>query len=449
MDERGAPGTAAGVGASTPDLGPSREELLSRIERLESRNEELTSSNTEYQAANATLQTVNVELTRRIGELDRSKDDLTTLLESTRIATIVLDRGFAAVTRAETALRGSEERYRSMVAQATAGIAQVDLAGAFTVLNDRFCEIVERERDALVGRPMREITHPDDRALDDGPFRAMLATGESYTLEKRYVRPDGEPRWVRVHVSGLLDDLGGIVGGRVVCIDVHVEHEALQGLKTSESRAKLLLAELQHRVRNTLAIVRSIATRTVEASRSLGDFEEHFNGRIGALARAQTILTRNADIDVDLSELVSEEIIAQSSRDAEQVTIGGPPVRLKAKAAEALALAFHELATNSVKYGALASPAGRVDVSWRALVRDGGARLNLTWRESGVGGLDGTPLRRGFGRELIEQQLPYEIDAITSIDFQPQGVLCRVDIPLVEKVAMLDERALPAEDPAG
>ena len=127
----------------------------------------------------------------------------------------------------------------------------------------------------------------------------------------------------------------------------------------------MLLAELQHRVRNTLAVVRSITRRTAATSETIEDYAMHLEGRIEAFARAQAMATRSADASVDLEEFIREELLAHAVRDEDKAHVNGPSIRLRAKAADSIGLAVHELATNAVKYGALSGNGGHIDVSWR------------------------------------------------------------------------------------
>jgi two-component sensor histidine kinase len=200
--------------------------------------------------------------------------------------------------------------------------------------------------------------------------------------------------------------------------------------RDAEDRQKLLMGGLQHRVKNILAVVRSIAARTQETSPDLESFAAHFDGRLGALSRTQSVLARNVAGRIDLEELVRDELLSHAAHDEDQIDVEGPPVRLRDRAADIFALALHELATNAVKYGALSSPKGRVTVRWRILNTSAGARLTLDWRESGVAVLDSQPRRRGFGRELLEQGLPYELGAATSLEFAPGGIRCTIEIPV-------------------
>ncbi|MGH6930658.1 MAG: sensor histidine kinase, partial [Dongiaceae bacterium] len=167
-----------------------------------------------------------------------------------------------------------------------------------------------------------------------------------------------------------------------------------------------LTAELQHRVNNILATVRAILGQTRDTTATLEDFADAFDGRLSALARSQMLLTRELDSHVDLHELLTDELIAHAARIGESVVVSGPAIWLTPRAAEMMAVAFHELAANAVKYGALAMPAGRIDIDWHVESKKTGKQLVLRWREGGVQ-LQQSVAHRGFGTELVEEGLPY------------------------------------------
>jgi two-component system CheB/CheR fusion protein len=210
-----------------------------------------------------------------------------------------------------------------------------------------------------------------------------------------------------------------------------------EALKVTAERQKQLLGELQHRVRNTLAVVRSIALRTAENTGSVEDYITHFEGRLNAFARLQALLTRDPTSGMDLEYLLAEELLAHAAEEGEQVALSGPALRLQPKAAETFALAIHELATNAVKYGALSAPTGFIRVSWQVLDGAGDPNLVFDWRETGVK-LDGNgKRRRGFGTELLERTLAYELGGETSLRFEPDGVRCTIRVPLTDRILVL------------
>ena len=187
--------------------------------------------------------------------------------------------------------------------------------------------------------------------------------------------------------------------------------------------------ELQHRMRNMLALVRSITSRTSEGYDSVEDFTSHLLGRLDAFARTQTALTFSKGDGVDLELLVRDELLAQAASH-ERCDIGGPDVVLPARVANVLAFALHELATNATKFGALSVPDGRVQVSWRTDIESGEGWLHLVWEETGVPIAAVAPRRVGFGTEMIERRIAYESRGRGGLEFQPGGVRCTIDIPL-------------------
>jgi two-component sensor histidine kinase len=205
-----------------------------------------------------------------------------------------------------------------------------------------------------------------------------------------------------------------------------LEHsEALR--HASNERETALAGELQHRVRNMLGIIRSIFSRTMETAASLEDAADHFRGRLDTVARYQAHFVRHPGGTVDLETLFRDELLNFGFSDGEQITIEGPRVRLPYETAEAIGLAVHELATNSVKFGALSGDDARLAVRW-SVGAEMPERLSIEWTESGVPVLAVAPLRMGFGREYIEQALPYQIDATTSFELRPGGITCRISL---------------------
>lgn len=201
-----------------------------------------------------------------------------------------------------------------------------------------------------------------------------------------------------------------------------------EGLHGPERRHWLLIAELQHRVRNVLGLVRSLVRRTAETSISAEEYAAHLEGRISALARTQAFAIRQPQAGVDLGELVEAELIALAARE-DKVKTAGPPVRLRPKAAETIGLALHELTTNAVKFGALSLPEGRLRITWRKDVFRTDPCVRLEWLEEGVPGC-ALPSHRGFGRDLIERTVPYELRGASRLIFEPGGARCTIDIPL-------------------
>lgn len=199
------------------------------------------------------------------------------------------------------------------------------------------------------------------------------------------------------------------------------ERDALaRELDAGRSREEVLIGAPLHRMRNMLALIRSIFLRTVEAGDSLEHVASHFPGRLDTLARYQVRPVSLAEPAFDLATMIADELIVFAAGDDARVTVEGPEVGLSWDQAQAFALGLHELAANAIKFGVLSDPqgSGRLKISW-TLERD---RLNFEWAERGVAILSPAPIPTGFGREYLEQALPYQIDAETSFEILPGGV---------------------------
>lgn len=376
--------------STNEELKSSNEEYQSINEELQSANEELETSKEELQSVNEELQTVNAELDHRVRDLARANSDLRNLLESTQIATVFLD---------------NELRVRSFTPTATDvfHLVETDIGRPIDHLGSRlvYPQLAADVRQVLTKLGMVE------RAL------STIDGGAHYTA--------------RVHPYRSTDNF--IAGAVLTFLDVTGTVRAESALHESEARLRTMFAELQHRVRNTLAVVKSITRRTAETSTSVEDMVAHLTGRLDAFARVQALVSRNPDAGIDLAGLVSDELLAHATQEGARLAIGGPEVLLRARPAESLSLAVHELATNAIKHGALSGRRGHIAVSWALATRDGTDRLEFAWKESGVEGVVREPKREGFGMELLLRSLPYDLDAETKAEFGPDGISFTMSIP--------------------
>jgi two-component system CheB/CheR fusion protein len=369
--------------STNEELKSSNEEYQSLNEELQSANEELETSREELQSVNEELTTVNGELAHRVQELTRATSDLKNFFESTEIATVFLDNDLRVMN--------------------------------FTPSITQILHLVETD----TGRPIAHIKAriPIEELFED--VRRVLRTLAS--VERELSTPGGGTRYI-VRILPYRSTDNFIAGVVVSFIDV-------TAITRAEERQRLLLAELQHRVRNTLGVVRSIARRSAESSTTVEEYASHLDGRLNAFARTQAMVTRDPDGGVDLEYLVIEELSAYNAREGEQMRVSGPKMRFQPKAAETFALAIHELATNAVKYGALSQPSGRVEISWRLDEGTTPAELVFEWREWG-GPPVKPPQRRGFGTELLERTLAFEFKGQTDLAFNPAGLRCTITLPL-------------------
>jgi PAS domain S-box-containing protein len=335
-----------------------------------------------------------------------------------RGAGVLLD--ITARRRAEAALRESEARYRATQEHAGVGIGEADAQGRFLRANAALCAITGYPREELLGRTVFDVTHPEDAAAERAEY-ARLVAGEAatYAREKRYVRKDGVERWVEVAATAVRDPEGRFLRGVRVVQDVTARREA-------EERQRLLLAELSHRVKNTLAVVQSIANRSLAGDRTLQEAREALAKRLRALAGAHTLLTASEWRGASLRALAAAELGPYRGR----AEARGADVTLGAKGAQSLALILHELATNAAKHGALSAPEGRVEVAWDV----DGPTWRLTWREAG-GPEVRPPARRGFGRLLVEEAAAHDLGGRARLEFRPEGLVYELEAPLAGLLA--------------
>jgi two-component system CheB/CheR fusion protein len=207
-----------------------------------------------------------------------------------------------------------------------------------------------------------------------------------------------------------------------------------------QERQSVLMAELQHRTRNLMAVVETVIRKSLASSRDMADARARIDERFGALSRVQGLLSRRADggrvtFDALLSDELGAHVPLSADDEPSRVTLDGPPgVELRSLHVQILALGLHELTTNAVKYGALAYPDGRLVVRWR--VREAPQEpphLLVDWRETGVPDMphaDEPARGGGYGRQLIERALPYQLGARTDYRFEPDGVHCVIELPL-------------------
>jgi len=369
------------------ELKLSNEELVSVNEEMQSTNEELEASKEELQSVNEELHTVNAELNVKVDSLDRANSDLQNLFASTDVAAIFLDK-------------------QLVIRSFTPAVAKI-----FNILpSDR-------------GRPITDFSSRLSLPGFADDLAQVLAGQQP--IERRAETDDRSARYL-VRLAPYKDGDYRIEGVVVTFVNV-------TSLDHSEARQRVLIAELQHRTRNLLAVVQSIAQQTLGSGGSL----ESFSTRLDALGRAQSLAGGEMDDQVDLGDIVRLQIEAIGGTDG-KVTISGPRVALGFEQVQTFGLALHELATNAVKHGALRDGPGHLVVSWQ--VQRGGRdapALTLDWRESDVVGLP-EPAKSGFGRELIEKALAFTLHAKSDIVFRPDGLTCRIEMPLLLQPAMAD-----------
>jgi PAS domain S-box-containing protein len=260
--------------------------------------------------------------------------------------------------------------------------------------------------------------HPEDRPRIMSAIESAIRDGADYDVEYRVVLPTGELRWLhaRGRAAQTADDGGA---RRLAGVSLDITER-----KRAEERQKLLVNELNHRVKNSLATVQSIAAQTLRSIASPEFFREAFEARLIALSHTHDLLTRESWEGASLREVFDGELRAMAGED--RVTFDyQADLRLNPKAAVALGMGLHELATNAAKYGAWSVPGGRVVVSWRLEPN----LLRLTWTEHG-GPTVKPPTRRGFGARLLERGLAAELSGAVELTYDASGLVCHMALPL-------------------
>ncbi len=243
-------------------------------------------------------------------------------------------------------------------------------------------------------------------------FRLPTLTNDGRWICMRGRIMSGEPR--RRRMAGVILDVTG-------------ERQARDEVADSERRQRLLIDELNHRVKNTLAAVQSMSRQSAMRAGSLDDFRELFEARLIALSQTHNALTRTAWERAHLTELLAQQL---GPYPPHQVQLQGPDVDLAPREALALGMVFHELAANAATYGALSTRQGRVRVTWEVLPGGAGAELLLDWAESGGPPLTAAPRRRGFGLRMAQGSVNGELGGSADLAFAPGGFRAKLSIPL-------------------
>ena len=207
---------------------------------------------------------------------------------------------------------------------------------------------------------------------------------------------------------------------RVVGVNIDITER-----KRAEEHQRVLIAELDHRVKNVLATVSAVAGQTLETSSSMSHFVAALDGRIRSMAAAHELLSTRQWRGMPMAELVRRELAAYAS--SNNTKIDGPEVMLSAEAGQAMAMVIHELVTNAAKYGALSTQSGHVSVRWYRKL-NGSAQLVLVWQETGGPRVE-APRKSGYGTGVVRDLIPYEFGGTVDLSFAPEGVRCRLEIP--------------------
>jgi two-component system CheB/CheR fusion protein len=362
------------------ELKSSNEELVSVNEELQSTNEELEASKEELQSLNEELNTVNLELGTKVEALDRANADLHNLFESTQVATVFLNNDL--------------------------------VIRSFTPALTRIFNILASDR----GRPITDLASRLLLPSLAADVKSVLATGN---LIERRIDHEGHSGHFLVRLIPYRDSEQRLDGVVVTFIDV-------TSLAQAEAHQRMLIAELNHRVKNMLTVAISIAEQTFKSATSAEAFKVAFIERLRAMSRSYELLSRENWTDAAMRELIIQEL---GPFGPNRVSIDGPIIRLKPAEAMSVGMVLHELATNAGKYGALSVAEGRIAVTWSIKTGADTRRIELIWKE-----MDGPevsePTRRGFGMKLIEREVTFNLGGSSSSAFEKDGLRLVMEFPL-------------------
>jgi PAS domain S-box-containing protein len=330
--------------------------------------------------------------------------------------------------RMQDELRASERRLRELLEALPAAIYTTDAEGRITFYNQAAVEMSGRV--PKLGSDLWCVTWrlywPDGTPMrhDECPMAVALKEGRVIRdAEAVAERPDGSRVPFVPYPTPLRDAEGRIVGGINMLVDISARKEA-------ETRQRMLIDELNHRVKNTLATVQSLAGQTARHATDLHDFTDRFEARLMALARAHDLLTKRRWEGADLQGLILE-ILAPYGGAPGRIGVEGPVVDLVPRMVLSLTMALHELTTNSAKYGALSRPSGTLRVSWDQ-PHGPDRTLAVEWIEQG-GPEVATPVRRGFGTRLVMRCIERDLDGQLDLRYEPSGLQCVMSFPLLSR----------------
>jgi two-component system CheB/CheR fusion protein len=332
---------------------------------------------------------VNAELSSKVEEVDRANSDLRNVFESTQIATIFLDRNL--------------------------------VVRSFTPAMTSIFNLISNDR----GRPLTDIVSSLDGGDIKRDVQTVLDRGEE--IERNVSRVDGEHHYLmRIHPYRTHNN--HVEGAVLTFVDVTKMVEA-------DAHQRTLVEELNHRVRNMLAVVHAIATQTLRSSRSSSAFADAFTGRLRAMGASFSLVSQENWKEVPLDEVLSTHLAPFEVDGGKRLRLRGPKVLLKPTAALSFGLVAHELATNAVKHGALSNDDGRLSVEWH-VERDHAPSLLVEWKEEG-GPPPKKQAKKGFGTELIERELGSSLGATAKLDYRAGGLTAVISIPLDRKLVLL------------
>lgn len=327
---------------------------------------------------------------------------------------------------ADGALRESEELFRRTFELANVGVAHVSAEGRFLRVNRRLCQLLGRDEATVLSMTFQDLTHPEDLDADlDQVARLLAGEIDSYTMEKRYVRPDGSVVWADLAVALVRQEDGAPRHFVSVMNDIHARKQA-------QEQVVLVLGEANHRIKNLITVISAIVRTSARGATSVGELQQVISSRIMGIAASHDLLMGKYASGAAMDQLVQRQLDIFTDCSSDRIALQGPPVVLTARAVHAFGMVLHELATNACKYGALSDSAGRVRIAWQ--VDEASGRFAFRWEEA-----DGPPVvpsgHMGFGTRTLERMLAGALGGTSRHTLAAEGAIFEASVPLAGVVA--------------
>lgn len=329
---------------------------------------------------------------------------------------------------AEIALRDGEVRLRAIIENVIDGIIAIDKHGIVDSFNPAAERIFGYSASDVVGHNVRMLMPEPHQSAHDDYIRNYMTTGKAKIIrigrEVTGLRKDGTQFPLDLGISEFVQN------GRRMFIGIVRD---ITERKEAEDTQRLLIDEINHRVKNTLVTVQAMAEQTLRQTRDPQHFIEGFRGRLQSMSRAHNLLTNRKWTGVDFETLIRDQLLIDSIDDP-RITCRGPQVQLDARLSVHVGLVLHELGTNARKYGALKHDVGRLNIAWSLAGKDAVRQLHFTWTELGVPAVS-VPESKGFGTLLIERGIIHALGGSAQMSFTPNGLRCELGIPMPERLA--------------
>jgi PAS domain S-box-containing protein len=342
---------------------------------------------------------------------------------TTTFCTLVLAALFAERREHETALREAAARLEEALAVGAVMAFEWDGRTGLSRHSANAANVLGYDPQILITTSrFLALIHPEDRAHFHAHVENVRPDKPSYAVEFRVMRPDGREMWLAETASAEFDAVGKRIRIKGLTIDVTER-------KRADEHRRLLVTELDHRVKNVLARVGGVAMYTRQSSTTMDAFLKGFDQRIQSMAAAHELLSQNRWKGIRVADIVRAQLTPYTAN--ANTTTCGPDIALTPAATEALAMVLHELVTNASKYGALSMPEGRVSATWECRSNSGDDEtvLIIMWRETG-GPPVAAPSQQGYGTSLICELIPHELGGTVDLVFLPEGVSCTIGISL-------------------